>query len=275
MNWDLDEPHYRGGGLKFSGGGEDVSGDDILDRLPADPFGMEIRSTLTAAITGLIQDLDKDFTFDFYGLGKPVAKGSSGVQPLFKGLNCVWNGTIWFQHERKGGFLSDEPTTPCAHFNELGVVSGLASTSTCSYNDAGDDENKPLGLEDYGFVSSDDEQGGGAPHDALFFALGYLGVKDLINVEKVCKSFRDSVRGDPLLWRSIYIDQPLNMRITDDALVKLAARAEGTLQCLNLVDCRRITDAGLKRVLESNPTIVKVRTCQRFVFLNSYPCHGV
>jgi hypothetical protein len=39
---------------------------------------------------------------------------------------------------------------------------------------------------------------------------------------------------DSLLWRSIHIDQPLSGRITDDALLRLADRAQGTLQCLNL-----------------------------------------
>lgn len=28
----------------------------------------------------------------------------------------------------------------------------------------------------------------GAPHDALFFALGYLGGRDLLSVRMVCKS---------------------------------------------------------------------------------------
>jgi hypothetical protein len=102
---------------------------------------------------------------------------------------------------------------------------------------------------------------GGAPHDAMFFALAYLGVLDLLNVERVCKSLHDGVRSDPLLWRSIHIDQRLSEKITDDALLKLANRAQGTLQCLNLVECIKITDGGLKRVIETNPKMTKVRIC--------------
>ncbi|KAJ0020612.1 hypothetical protein Pint_32433 [Pistacia integerrima] len=101
--------------------------------------------------------------------------------------------------------------------------------------------------------------GGGVPHDALFFVLGYLGVKDLLSVERVCRSLHDAVRSDPLLWRSIHIDQPLSSKISDDALAKLTGRTVGTLQCLSLVNYCRITDIGLKRVLESNPGLKKIR----------------
>ncbi|KAJ4827328.1 hypothetical protein Tsubulata_003279 [Turnera subulata] len=99
---------------------------------------------------------------------------------------------------------------------------------------------------------------GGDPHDALFFALGYLGLEDLLSMERVCKSFRDAVRGDALLWKSISIDQPLSRKLTDDVIIKLTSRAQGNLQCLNLVDCIFITEYGLKQVLESNPRLTKL-----------------
>lgn len=86
----------------------------------------------------------------------------------------------------------------------------------------------------------------------------FLGVKDLLSVERVCKSFRNAVRSDPLLWRNIIIDWPLNERITDDVLVKLTSRAQGTLQTLGLVHCVRITDSGLQGVFDSNPRLTKV-----------------
>jgi hypothetical protein len=96
------------------------------------------------------------------------------------------------------------------------------------------------------------------PHPALSFSLSYLGLSDLLVVERVCKSLHSTVRGDPLLWRNIDIDQPLNERITDDVLLQLTNRAQGNLRCLRLVECTRITDDGLKRVLEVNPKLVKV-----------------
>lgn len=99
---------------------------------------------------------------------------------------------------------------------------------------------------------------GGAHDGALMFALGYLGVRDLLVVESVCKSLYSTVRGDPFLWRSIHIDQPLNEKITDEVLLQLTDRAQGNLQCLSLVECPRITDDGLKRVLENNPRLTKV-----------------
>lgn len=40
--------------------------------------------------------------------------------------------------------------------------------------------------------------------DAIFSALGYLGVRDLLSVEKVCNSLRDAVQNDPLLWNSLH-----------------------------------------------------------------------
>jgi hypothetical protein len=97
-----------------------------------------------------------------------------------------------------------------------------------------------------------------APHAAFAFALGYLGVRDLLVVETVCRSLRSTVQSDPLLWRSIHIDQPLNEKITDDVLLQLTNRAQGNLQCLSLVECPRITDDGLKHVLENNPRLTKV-----------------
>ncbi|XP_021746746.1 F-box protein SKIP14-like [Chenopodium quinoa] len=97
-----------------------------------------------------------------------------------------------------------------------------------------------------------------APHPALSYALAYLGVRDLLSVERVCKSLCHTVRNDPLLWRSIHIDGPLNEKITDDILLQLTHRAQGSLHCLNLVNCQRISDDGLMRVLLSNLRLIKL-----------------
>ncbi|KAF6172832.1 hypothetical protein GIB67_034684 [Kingdonia uniflora] len=55
---------------------------------------------------------------------------------------------------------------------------------------------------------------GGDPQGALLYALGYVGVQDLLSIEGVCKFLRDSVRGDPLLWKSIHIDESLNEKLS-------------------------------------------------------------
>lgn len=99
---------------------------------------------------------------------------------------------------------------------------------------------------------------GGSPHDALFFVLDYLTIQDLLSIEGVCRSLRDAVRGDPYLWRSIRIAEPLNVKITDKALVQLISRAQGTLGRLILVNCPNITDNGLRPVVETNPKLSEV-----------------
>ncbi|CAM8985108.1 unnamed protein product [Rhodiola kirilowii] len=106
---------------------------------------------------------------------------------------------------------------------------------------------------------------GDGVHDALFFALGYLSVKDLLSVQGVCKSLNDAVKRDSLLWRNICIDAELSTKISDDTLLQLTSRADGTLQSLSLMGCRRISDSGLTRVLESNPgiTMLCVPDCTR------------
>ncbi|XP_076896546.1 uncharacterized protein LOC143549543 [Bidens hawaiensis] len=106
----------------------------------------------------------------------------------------------------------------------------------------------------------DDEDGGDvcAPHDALFLALGHLGIRDLLSVERVCKSFRDGVRDDPLLWRNISIDQPVGESFDDDSLLRITNRANGSLQSLSLFKCLKITDTGLKDVFQKNLGLMKL-----------------
>lgn len=98
----------------------------------------------------------------------------------------------------------------------------------------------------------------GDPCPALSFALAHLGVRDLLSVERVCRSLRYTVQNDPLLWRSIHIDQQLSGKITDDDLVRLTDRSKGILHSLSLVNCHKITDDGLRRVLERNLMLTKL-----------------
>ena len=109
-------------------------------------------------------------------------------------------------------------------------------------------------MDDVNYLEGDEL----SPHPALCFSLSYLGLSDLLVVERVCKSLCSNVRGDPLLWRNIHIEQPLSDKITDEILLELTNRAQGNLQCLSLVDCIRITDDGLRRVLQVNPKIIKL-----------------
>ncbi|KAK6913016.1 hypothetical protein RJ641_022617 [Dillenia turbinata] len=224
---------------------------DIVDLLPSDPFGMGISATFTA-ITGWFEDFDRVEIDD--------ANGFSGDDNFLSGLNLIWNGAMRF-HKEEYDVKSVEDLIPyCgsdgynigddlgAVIYEGGYISfGNVEELSCSKQT--NESKESIG------ISSD---GDSAPHDALFFVLGYLGVRDLIFMESVCRSMRDAVRNDPLLWRSIHIDLPLSHGVNDDVLYRLASRAQGRLRCLSLVEAVGITDDGLKRVLESNPCLEKL-----------------
>ncbi|KAI4304924.1 hypothetical protein MLD38_040381 [Melastoma candidum] len=111
--------------------------------------------------------------------------------------------------------------------------------------------------------------GNDGTHYALYLSLGYLGLRDLLSVERVCKSVHSAVRTENALWRSLHVHQPLNEKITDEVLLHLTGRAQGKLECLSLVECPRITDDGLKRVLERNPNLSKLSVpgCTRLSIL--------
>ncbi|GAV80363.1 hypothetical protein CFOL_v3_23824 [Cephalotus follicularis] len=247
---------------------------DILDLLPSDPFGMDISTTVTA-ITGWLEDLEVD-----YGVyGRNEVSTSDGSYQLFAGLNFIWNNAMRF-HTFPGNLAFDE-LNGIGFDCKLNVDSGFGGECSMEKEVVGPvschgglvtacnvDDIFSLGnemdfvcdqsggvKEDFGISSVGDR---GAPHAAFVFALGYLGVRDLLVVERVCRSLHSTVQSDPLLWRSVHIDQPLNEKITDDALLQLSSRAQGNLQCLSLVECPRITDDGLKRVLDNNPRLTKL-----------------
>ncbi|KAJ8773586.1 hypothetical protein K2173_005832 [Erythroxylum novogranatense] len=259
-------------------GSQDSVHKDIIDLLPSDPFGMDITSTFTA-ITGWLED----FEVDYSGYGRDQVATNDGNCQFFAGLNFFWNNAVRFKafpghsgfdHKQTfvGGFTGD-----CGEDNGGGSSGNSGLRCPCDMDmDMDMDmedvlslgteimDNKNFDLlnvrsegfhEVSGFCSDED---GEAPHTAFGFALGFLGVRDLLVVEAVCKSLRSTVRSDSLLWRSIHIDQPLNEKITDDVLLHLTNRAQGNLQCLSLVECPRITDDGLKRVLEGNPRLTKL-----------------
>ncbi|KAL0336021.1 UNVERIFIED_CONTAM: F-box protein SKIP14 [Sesamum radiatum] len=221
---------------------------DIVDLLPSDPFGMDIKTTFTA-ITGWLEDLEVDCG----GYMRPNNfRASQEGYDLFAGWNLIWNNSLKFQ-----------PFPSTSQLNEKMNVGMQSVPSNLQYGKYiyGGDRNESDSC-DSELQSGKKVEGAanfeGVPHEALAFALSYLGVKDLLSVERVCKSLLSTVRGDPLLWMTIHIDQPLNERITDDVLVQLASRAQGNLQCLSLVECPKITDDGLRHILETNPRLSKL-----------------
>lgn len=248
---------------------DSVSG-DILDLLPLDPFGMGI-STVTT-FSGWFEDWD---VVNCSGCWND--NGGLGYRDyhLFAELNYICGNTLSFH-------TINRSTEGIGSNKSIAVESGIGScslgkgaeevfTSVVSGSASGvgvilSSQNKVGcgGSHPYdGFLvssiegSHDDEEE--SPHAALSFALGYLGVRDLLAVEQVCRSFRSTIKNDPLLWRSICIDHPLREKISDDNLLELTRRAQGNLQCLTLVECPLITDDGLKHVIESNPKLTKVR----------------
>ncbi|CAA6659387.1 unnamed protein product [Spirodela intermedia] len=88
--------------------------------------------------------------------------------------------------------------------------------------------------------------GAGEHHGALFLVLGYLRLPELLCAQRACRSFRDAVAGDSLLWRDVRVEPPLSGKLTDDGLLEVTSRSGGRLRSLTLVDCWRVTDAALQ-----------------------------
>ncbi|KAI3467655.1 hypothetical protein Pfo_024318 [Paulownia fortunei] len=272
---------------------------DIVDLLPSDPFGMDIKTTVTA-ITGWLEDLEVDCGGYMRSNNGRASQEGYG---LFAGWNLIWNNSVKFQPFPSTIQLNEKLNIGRQSFpsnlqvNEKPNVGNHYFTSSVQFdenlnvassvNTYGEERALGAGLAPYdigfqptcnmgdsvGFSNGSPSCSSelrsrekleaaanfeGVPHEALAFALSYLGVKDLLSVERVCRSLFSTVRGDPLLWMTIHIDQPLNERITDDVLVQLASRAQGNLQCLSLVECPKVTDDGLRHILETNPRLTKL-----------------
>ncbi|XP_047308761.1 F-box protein SKIP14-like [Impatiens glandulifera] len=213
---------------------------DVIDRLPSDPFDMDITTTFTA-ITGWLEDLEVDYG----GFGRNVVVNNAEEYNLFTGLNLIWTNVLRFQpfpSNTQFSHIVPAASPSDGWINETEVVSSSSSTSINHVEETQEESVESCGVA----------------HEAFLYSLGSLGVRDLLSVERVCKSLRSSVQTDILLWRNIVIDQPLNEKITDDALFELTSRAQGTLHSLSLVECPRITDDGLKRVLETNLQLTKL-----------------
>ncbi|KAI9082131.1 hypothetical protein K1719_035871 [Acacia pycnantha] len=96
------------------------------------------------------------------------------------------------------------------------------------------------------------------PHEALFLVLPYLPVRELLDMSQVCISLRDAVNKDVLAWRNFLVQPPLNFNLSDQILLTLASKANGGLTTLALINCTKVTDYGLQRVVEQNPLINKL-----------------
>lgn len=236
------------------GGSCETGSDDILDLLPADPFGMDMRYS---KIKGWVEDV-KDVGLSSCGCRSDEAELKKVDAGLHVEWSLHWNDQRRFHSEKGSMNFFGNPILNNTLYGDS-FVSNVNVDEECpilrEVRDWIVNEQAKL-LQDYLKISRDSE--GSVPHDALYFALGHLGVRDLLSIERVCRSLRDAVKSDTLLWRRIHIDSPLSEIITDDALLQLTSRAQGGLQCLSLVQCSKITDDGLKRVLECNPRLTKL-----------------
>ncbi|KAH7671028.1 RNI-like protein [Dioscorea alata] len=225
LNWDFDH-----GGDREQG--HDFSHLDPIDLLPSDPFGMNLNTTFTAALASW-WIRDHGISLDDYGFGGDYLVSSfsdygyGGWLPLYESQFNAGTLSDFGSEAQDWGFTQAADRGESSNPNQM-------------------EEACDRGEEDY-------------PHDALIYSLAYLGVRDLLSVEMVCRSLRNTVQSDSLLWRCIHIESPLSERMTDDDLFRLTSRAQGNLHYLSLVGCMHITDDGLKRVLETNPRLKKLR----------------
>ncbi|KAK4263986.1 hypothetical protein QN277_029329 [Acacia crassicarpa] len=95
-------------------------------------------------------------------------------------------------------------------------------------------------------------------HDAFFFVLPYLPLYELLAMSLVCKSLNDALNDDVLPWLNLLVEGPLSSKLTDQILIRIAAKANGRLSSLALMNCKNITDIGLQKVVEENPFIDKL-----------------
>lgn len=245
LNCEKEELYHHKGGKANKGS------DEIADLLPPDPFNMEMSTEGTGltATTGWLEDLEKDFGFS---LGFTEDENEVAAE-----LDFVLTGTMRIHQDAGLQLIDGNCEQFSVNFREgldggHGLMDGKTEI-TEKYWKLGDTTDT-----DQGGINDHSDMDRGDPPDALLLALGYLGLGDLLAVEGVCKPLRDAVLGDPLLWRSIHIDHQFCTKITNDILIKLTDRAQGHLHSLSLFYCSKITDAGLKHVLDRNPHLSKL-----------------
>ncbi|CAJ1947568.1 unnamed protein product [Sphenostylis stenocarpa] len=237
-----------------------VDDDDILELLSMDPFELDIESTL-AAFSDWIEDFEWDFQPEDLEFGvRQIHEMMSDNDHLhFLNLSWAWNGPDNLRYQRlsyRENEISVSGDIFQGYQNFDGVFGGRRNFLSIWQDDSRVFSREAEKWQTCTKIECD--AGRGDPHDGLFFVLGYLDLPDLLSVEQVCRSLRDAVRGDPLLWKTVHINYPLNYRLRDDNLINLTDRAQGTLRCLILVNCVWISDTGLQRALKDNKGLIKL-----------------
>lgn len=239
---------------------EGVVESDPVDLLPTDPFGMNLESSFTAAIASCIEDLTVMSGAGHFGNGDD--------NDFFADLSYYLNQAFVFAPEHWG---ADYKGVFEGSFGPGGLSSGggtdqfswLPLNASCSEpNGSMEDPSSSCQatLACFDRVDAAPVQEGNDAHEGMVFVLGYLGLRDILSVEMVCKSLRSAVRNEPFLWRCIHIESDLGKKISDADLLCLSQKSLGSLQCLSLVGCMNITDQGLRAVLNCNPQLTKVST---------------
>lgn len=239
---------------------------DDADALPEDPFGMDTTSIYQGA-AGWFENMQLDCAeYESHAVQMSVQLSFPEVEAFLREVGSDSKSTLPETNKvRDGcnvGFGLLDAFSGCSKSNNddgrSGYSSfiGFGSLEFFGYSEVIDSLFHHVGESSKGLGQESDDDG--SPHAALFLALGYLDVQNLLLIGRVCKSLHFTVQSDPLLWRRIHIDKPMSERITDDILQQLTSRAQGNLQCLSLVDCQGFTDKGLKFVLESNPKLTEV-----------------
>jgi hypothetical protein len=233
---------------------EEVDESDPVDLLPTDPFGMNLETSFTAAIASCIEDLTVMSSAGHFG--------NDGDDDLFADLSYhYFNQAFVFAPEPCiGGYMGIFEGS--FGFGGLSGGGGMGSFSRLPLDPAGSMED-PFSSGEAALVCCDTVdaapvQEGNDAHEGMGFVLGYLGLREILSLEMVCKSLRAAVRNEPFLWKCIHIDSQLGKKIKDANLLRLTQKSPGSLQCLSLEGCTEISDRGLKAVLESNLQLTKV-----------------
>ncbi|KAK1294804.1 hypothetical protein QJS10_CPA16g00245 [Acorus calamus] len=181
-----------------------------------------------------------------------------------------WPSLLWHNPTNPIDILDRLPSDP---FNMgLDSTSSSASSTTASFTGRfADSEDGNVDSKVTEADVGDSSVEGGEPHEAILYALGYMSLKDLLLAERVCKTWRTNIQNDPLLWKNIYIEEPLNC-IKDAELFRLVQRANGNLKSLTLINCRTINEECLRHVLEISPKLkrgkLSVPGCSRIKIEN-------
>ncbi|KFK33387.1 hypothetical protein AALP_AA5G006500 [Arabis alpina] len=96
-------------------------------------------------------------------------------------------------------------------------------------------------------------------HEVLLLVLPYLhSLFELLSMNRVSRLLKNAIRDETALWTNVVIEPLLSSRLTDEILSEIASKSAGKLKTLILRQCLRVTDKGLRRVVDSNPLITKM-----------------